>query len=304
MLACFASYYSRKALASPDGSGAADGYRLRLDRARRHWAIIVAALSEFHKAQCYLAIALQAAAFVLIFTDLDSTSYNDQNLLLLVGLDGLIPIVLSLYTLMTFGRKSWYMIILSVITVVMASVQGAYITHHVLLPQPDGASSVTAAGGHWPLACSNIGPSALCSGMGPNEVGFDDDAAAFDAIMAVMVTITALLVLWKISTDSTTIWSSLSGCLATRLSGKVDGDARYRRSLQIAKRAVRIFFHSIILVGSLGCLLVEFYYFNLLFTSPLVNFRDWSFGQIVGITTWAGVFVDFAYLEYCEPATL
>ena len=46
------------------------------------------------------------------------------NFLLPVSLDGLIPVVLTLYALMTFSKKSWYMIFLSVITVLLASVTG------------------------------------------------------------------------------------------------------------------------------------------------------------------------------------
>lgn len=190
---------------------------------------------------------------------------------------------------MTFGKKSWYMISLSLITIILSAVQGAHITHNILLPQSSpGSTNVNAKGGHWPLVCGNLGPSALCSGFGPNTVWFENDAQAFNAIMATLLAITALLVLWKILSD----WLA-----ATRQKKQVSS---WQPKIQQLERVVRPIFHTIVTLGVLGCLFVEFYYFNSIFNSPFVNPKNWSFGQIVGITTWAGVFVDFAGLEYCK----
>lgn len=299
ILAVLVYRYDRKAASASENLRSAKHHTLKLARARRHWEVTNAILADFQKAQCYLTIALQIASFVVIFSDLVSTSYNDQNLLLLVSLDGLIPVVLGLYTLMTFGKKSWYMITLSVISVALASATGCYISLKVLLPQASQSDvqTINVAGGTWPAVCGGTGPEGVCNGIGPNAVGFDDDSSAFLAMMAVLDAITVLLVLWKISTESTIAWSTASGWLANRLTGQ---QKSREHNLHRIQYVTRIFFHFLVASSILGCLAVELYFFDQIFTSSLVDFTSWGFGQIVGITVWAGIFIEAAYLEYCQ----
>lgn len=132
------------------------------------------------------------------------------------------------------------------------------------------------------------------------NLGFANDAQAFNVVMATLLTVTMILVLRKVSTDSTSVWSRLSDRLAGRLSGKARNSTQHQRILQHIKHGSRILFHVLLPMAILGCVFAEFYYFQSIFASPFVDFESWSFGQVVGLAAWAGVLVDFAYLQYCE----
>lgn len=89
------------------GEGSSTKVQEEMEEPSDQYSILVFVLTEFHKAQCSFAIALQLASFVVVFGTRRTLDYVDESLLLLVSADGLIPIVLNLYTLMVYGRKSW-----------------------------------------------------------------------------------------------------------------------------------------------------------------------------------------------------
>jgi len=126
-----------------------------------HYAIVNSVVAEFHKSQCYFAIALQIATFVIIRGGFASTAWVDQNFLLLVSADGLVPVVLTCYTIMTFGTKSWYIIVLTVITVVLSSITGGSVSRHFLKVDQESAIP-KVGGGSWPAACGGLGPIGIC----------------------------------------------------------------------------------------------------------------------------------------------
>jgi hypothetical protein len=163
-------------------------------------------------------------------------------------------------------------------------------------------------GGSWPAACGYTGPQAVCSDIGGNSLYFDNDAQQYLRIVVVMVTITGLLVLWKIFTDSTSLWTIVTRWVANKLkprrklSAKQASDdmTRYNRNLQLVRRTARIILHCLAVAAIFTCLGIEFYFFWDIFSGPLVVFKSWGFGQIVGIAIWVGIFMEFAYLEYSQ----
>ncbi|KAL7930671.1 hypothetical protein V8C35DRAFT_311919 [Trichoderma chlorosporum] len=260
-----------------------------LNRAKKHAAIINSTLAEFHKAQCYFAIALQIASLVLIVSDFASTTFIDQNFLFLVSLDGLIPVVLTLYTLMMFGKKSWYIITISLISVVLSSATGGYLIQNVFSSEKGAAQ-----GGAWPTACGYIGPTSICSDIGPNNAGsdFNTDGTFVLAIIIILDILVISLILWKVLTDLTSVLSTANKCLARYLAGS-------EQQMDLIQRVTKIFCHSLATLTILTCLIIEFYYFSAIFYhSPYVDFKSWGFGQIVGLTTWFGTFIEVVYLEY------
>jgi hypothetical protein len=264
------------------------------------YIIFCATLAEFHKTQCYFTIALQIATFVIIYSKTTPLLFVDQNFLLLVSLDGLLPVTLSLYTLMTFGKRSWYMIGLSVVSAVLSTANGVHITRSF--------ASYTDVPGVGPAACGGVGPAGLCYGIGRNSEIFQEDVASFyyKLIMSITDIFMGCLVLWKILTESTPWWSVWIKGLAKRLTAGMKSTSGFtsdetHRSNRLNHRIqfwIAVFFHFIIVAGMLVCLGLVFSLFQQVLASPYVDAKSWGFGQIVGITIWMGVMMELAYLEY------
>ncbi|KAE9363870.1 hypothetical protein N431DRAFT_356005 [Stipitochalara longipes BDJ] len=264
------------------------------------YIVVCATLAEFHKAQCYFTIALQIATFVIVYSKTTRVIFVDQTFLLIVSIDGLIPVAMTLYTLMTFGKRSWYMIGLSMISMILSTANGIHIINTF--------TTYTAAPGLGSAACGGVGPAALCYVIGANDFIFTNTLAVFyyRLIMSIMDIVGGSLVIWKILTESTPWWSILTRGVANKLAAgrksksEVTADDLHRAN-KIDRRIqlwTAICFHSIIVLAFLACYAIVFYLFSQLFTSPYVDLKGWGFGQIVGITIWMGVLLELVYLEW------
>jgi hypothetical protein len=270
-----------------------------------HCTILISTIADFQKAQCYFCIAMQIGALATIFTDLDATSWINQNFLLLVSVDGLVPIVLTLYTLMTYGQKSWYIIILSVTTVVLSAISGGLLASKMLPIETERRQTldvVVRSGDQ--AACGGVGPFQICQNLGPNVTANPNLAKRYLIAMCILVVVTALLVLWKIVTETTTIGTTMSAWLARMLTpggnyDAVNEDQRriYERSLRRVLSMSRRLFHGVVTLCILGVLVAELYEVNFGLSRVV---PEWSFGQIVGLVTWASIFIDLAYVEYSK----
>jgi hypothetical protein len=261
-----------------------------------HYAIVNAVVAEFHKSQCYFAMALQIATFVIIRGDFGSTTWSDKNFLLLVSADGLVPVVLTLYTIMAFGTKSWYIIVLTVITVILSSITGGLTSRRFL--QPTTFVDI-ASGGNWPATCGGIGPVGICN------FGLDPGIASGALLVAIGVldTITIVLVLWKVFTQSTNSWSTVTKWLpvhrTSATTGATDHPAGFKKAIQFVRRhPFKVLLHSLATSALLALVGLELYEFDQIFNDGSVDLTGWGFGQIVGITIWISVFTELGYLEF------
>ena len=253
---------------------------------RDHYIAVHSFLSDFHKAQCYLSIALQIAGLIILFKDPSATSYSDMHFLYFVAVDGLFPIIITLYTLMTFGKKSWYMISLSGISIILSSIMGGHLSFSIR----DMTRNGSTGGGSWPDICGGVGPTTLCNGVGSNAVTYGSVVSAFLYAMVAIDVLFFLFIVWKLFTETTNLWES-----GTRGISRV-----FKANPRWLRRCITYFLHVLAIALIIFFLALDMHYFHLTFQGPFVDFTGWSFGQIVGITTWAGAFVDFIYLEYSK----
>jgi hypothetical protein len=271
-----------------------------------HYIVWCATLAEFHKAQCYFVIALQIATFVITYSKTKPVINVDQNFLLLVSVDGLLPVVLTLYTLMTFGKRSWYMIGLSIISVVLSTINGIHITRSF--------SSYTDVKGFGPATCGSVGPAGLCYGIGRNAYIIDTSVSSdyYFLIMSIVDIFAGLLVIWKLLSESTNWWSLFTKGIAKRLVARLKNTSgltadELHRVNKVNHRIqlwTAVFFHFVTAGALLGCMGIEFDLFQQLLTSPYVDSKSWGFGQIVGITIWMGVVLEMIYLEWSQYSLL
>jgi hypothetical protein len=274
-----------------------------------HYIVWCATLAEFHKAQCYFVIALQIATFVITYSKTTPVINVDQEFLLMVAVDGGLPVVLTLYTLMTFGKRSWYMIGLSIISVVMSTFNGTHITRNF--------SSYTDVKGLGPATCGGVGPAGLCYGLGANDYLIDTTVSSDDyfLVMSTVDVCAGCLVIWKILTETTNWWSVASTAVTKRIAkilaplvGRIkptnglpaDEVRRFNKINRLLQLSITIFLHFVIIALLLCCMGLEFFLFQELLTSPYVDAKSWGFGQIVGITIWMGVILELVYLEWSQ----
>jgi hypothetical protein len=270
--------------------------------AEDHYIVFCATLAEFHKAQCYFTIALQIATFVITYNKSSPTTYIDQNFLLLVAIDGLLPVTLTLYSLMTFGKRSWYMISLSIISVVLSTANGIHINRTFV--------SFTDVPGFGPKTCGGVGPVGLCFGIGANNIYIDDSVLSneFYVIMIIADISAGCLVIWKLLTEATNWWSLFTKMLAKRFVARMKSTSGLTADELLRCDKVNhriqlitvIVFHFLIAVALLGCSAFDLYLLQQLLASPFVDAKSWGFGQIVGITIWMGVILELVYLEWSE----
>ena len=92
---------------------------------RRHLSRLVAALTDFHKSQCFFMMATNVAALAVIGRGgLDPQSlqqiYNSWVFLKLISINGFLPITFTLTNLHMVGMLSWYLNILSSLTIILS----------------------------------------------------------------------------------------------------------------------------------------------------------------------------------------
>ena len=245
-------------------------------------------LSEFHKLQCYYSITLQIAALIALHGP-SSTTHSirnpfDEAFLLLLSVNGILPIALTLYTLALFGKITLYLIFLTSLSVILASDTG--ITIVKLLSEPyDSAKGTRGSSVDWPAATGGLAPEAICGRryiinypkkLRPEKI-FMVGAVLCDALLV------ALVVQWCFKK-----WSSRpSSPHQSRRSKKMAG--RAKSAGHMAAASIFLF-----------CASMEYFFFYQMLVPQydrIVNVQDWGFGQIVGIAVWAVVIIDFARHE-------
>ena len=81
---------------------------------KRHLAALIAAIAEFHKAQCYFSAAIQIAAIVFAREVKDVTKeFTSAGILFTIATDSSIPVIFVLVAIQRYGQQSWYLVILS-----------------------------------------------------------------------------------------------------------------------------------------------------------------------------------------------
>ncbi|KAI4178440.1 MAG: hypothetical protein L6R41_008392, partial [Letrouitia leprolyta] len=154
LLFCFSGFKKAKAKAE---TAKQMGLRYRVPN-------LVSALIEFQKAQCFFMIAVQAAAIIILreggfqAKTLQQLS-NSYSAVTLISICGFLPVVFTLVNLHGAGKSSWYLITLSVITVVISGVT-AFTSRH-FNPSPNDLSFLQHNTGGW-ASCGNKDPTTFC----------------------------------------------------------------------------------------------------------------------------------------------
>ena len=245
-----------------------------------HSKMWIFAMGEFHKLQCYYAIALLVASFVALYGRNDAERAQlDDVFLMLISANGLIPVSLTFYTLMLHRRTTPYHIVLTMISALLASTTGFWIVRNYSLDQP-------ATSEQWPDTCGALSPQYICGGY---EFEMNENYYP-QTVFKVAATLCNILILYLVS------WYILI---------RFDNEylARLKQRLlpkgSRTLRLVKAVLHTLAVIILLACTTMELLFFvKLLFDKhTITDLHGWGFGQIVGITVWVAVIVDLARHE-------
>ena len=231
-------------------------------------------LSDFHKTQCFYAFALQIASFVSVYGK--NRNLWDDLYLLLISADGLLPVAVTLCTLLLLDYAQCYDVILAALSLSLASATGFSI---VL-----GSSSAPSAGTDMgPASCGYRSPGWICSWSvdsvsdGHAKNFFVGAATTLDVLMGVMI---MRYCLFRSEHTPRILWSF--------------------RFFSKKVRTIVPAFHGLIILSLLVFSAIELYFvYFVLEPSNNVLPRDWSFGQIVGIAIWSAFIFDLIRYEIC-----
>lgn len=298
---------------------------------------LAAALVEFQKVQCYFMIAVQIAAVVTVSKGrLDPINlqqlYNNSQAVRAISISGILPTTFTLLCLQYAGKSSWYLGLLSTITVCI-SATSFFETEMFSLRLNDmktlhGKTQVIGV-----PECGNYDPSVYCL------VRYFDDTDSYGAItFCYSLTILILLYTPSLKTRVSRFYQrcktrlrhiKVLGLVVPRLDGVRSIFGRvFKRVNEIIWRpdaprwvitlrklfgagALNIrndwqaivlrFFYLAAWILYLLCFRVFMGNLYLFIDNGMVSF-EWSFGQIVSITVWAEPLVEYAYLEISESA--
>ncbi|KAL8664449.1 MAG: hypothetical protein Q9202_002999 [Teloschistes flavicans] len=319
-------------LVSPDQAYEKAG-RIRRMNLRYRIPNLISALVEFQKAQCFFMIAVQVAAIIIArkggfqAQNLQQLS-NSYSAMTLLAICGYLPVLFTLLNLHGAGKSSWYLMVLSTITVIISGV--TVFTTRRFDPAPVDLAHLYNITGHW-ASCGFHDPTTWCLNHQTIDP-FSYPGGAEHAFIFCTILL-AFLFLDKLRTSPLIrkrVWNSggrLSSMakpysqrlLTQRLSSMAKPYSQrlltQRLSLYPVSSMPSIYnkFTSInkqcssnLLYGCVWVLFLFLYIRVLHLLSQWLNQssglrgpQTWTFGQIVGITVWMPSLIQYLYLETC-----
>ena len=292
--------------------------RLPEEQGKIHINRMVTALVEFHKAQCYFSSVIQITALALFrestvaMRGSDSGSSADQfndlfdtSILIVLATSGLIPVSLILACIMRYGRHSWYLLTLSLITTVLATatlIASYYYTHAYGKPYEQYQNDLFD-----PFDTTNAYDGGVsCNLDGPLEKTIF--SLCGNSRLANNFLPTGLI-------DNGWTWIVWANCIIWLFLGlgikcyNLKVFARHRQNLtqfgtkiSFIKCIIRISrtYTTWITVSVIPwslCIAGQVYLFSAFLEHSVISY-EWSFGQIIAVTVWLPSLVEYVYIEW------
>lgn len=254
----------------------------------RHIAILITSLADFQKGQCVFWLAINAAVLLgaygnpEIIGSKDLASFGLNRLTLqVICVCGYLFTTFGLYCLHLVQQRSWYIYSFSFVTALCSAIGwGAtfFIKATEINPQPE--SSVERQ-----KACGPVNPRTYCYSWGQGNINPISDYQ----IDSVSIGVGGL-------------------CMLVLLLDMILHNTRYRDS-HMAKRLCtcqratsrwRSFFISLIrfLTEVIFIILWAVFFTYLFMTAKYTHNADWGFGQIIALTIWIPVLLEWIYATF------
>lgn len=288
-------------------------------------AALVTALVDFHKVQCFFSSTIQITALLLFHEAQKNSALNskairstfqdffDTSILVVLASSGIVPIGVTLACINRYGRQSWYLLTLSLVTMVLATatlacsyayaheygipydvyssnMQNPYLYNdnkYINMNATSTTCNIRGSVGH------TLNPLCGSWSLGNNAIG----ASAYNNYWMWLVCANCIMWLpicavkhWysRCNYSKPRSWSlagiSASHSWVARLS---QGLATFRAWALFSCISWSLCFGS------------QYYLFSIYFSHSVIS-QQWSFGQIIAVTVWVPSVVEYVYIEYSE----
>jgi hypothetical protein len=268
--------------------------------AKRHTdqaAVLKSMLVEFQEAQCFFMLATQIAVLISFRNQakfyepkneaqLDMDNYLGQ----IIGTGGLLPISLVLFTLNNVNMNSWYILILSGITLATSSatvITSTNSENNGYTPSGLGSfydtASVDGCGGYPP-------PIVFCDEVWYKSTNTQYFAQAVLSWIYILPLVVFTVILFQLLLSLPPLSRFIKGMLpqVSRLEGSKL--VTYLNGLWIGAISILYLF-------AIYSYLANLYYLN---KFGAIDTHNWTLGQIVAVTIWAPVIFKYIYSAVCK----
>ena len=294
--------------------------RLPEGQGKVHINSMVIALVDFHKAQCYFSCVIQITALALFreskgasggtYSTSPADQFNDAfdtSILMVLATSGLIPVNLILACIMRYGRHTWYLLILSLITTILATatlIVSYYYTYVYGEPYGDYENDLSN-----PFDISNAYGGGVSCTL-PSTVSVEEMIFPLcgNSKLANNLLPTGLLEngwMWLVWANCI-IWLFLGlgiKCYSLKVfARRRENSMRFVMRVSFIKHLIKRGRSSTtwIIVSVIPwflCFAGQFYLFSAFFEHSVISY-EWSFGQIIAVTVWLPCLVEYVYIEW------
>lgn len=277
----------------------------------KHRENLLTALVEFHKAQCYFASTIQITALILFHENQSNMGawlksnepifdkdLIDSNVLVLLATSALVPVCMILACITRYGRQSWYVIVLSTITVLLATATmgSAYFYFESDYPWDPNfwdpsfttpSCSIDAGNGAYlPSLCGH-------SKLGNNSLPSGDTTSNY-WIWVVWVN----CIIWLFYCI---IEKILSGKSCRPFHTRTAATFRRNKTLVLLRKAFRNYplWTLIYAVPWSLCFAAQITLFAAFIEHYFISYT-WSLGQIIAVAVWVPSVIEYLYIDFSE----
>lgn len=286
---------------------------------KSHSNRLVIGLVEFHKAQCYFSSVIQITALSLFHSSRQSaksTAYStghyqdvfDTSVLIVLASSGLIPISLAIACIARYGRQSWYLLILSWISTILASttlIASYYWAHHFAKESGDydnnlgytyNSDNTYDAQFTCDLDGVYLGDavSPLCGNSNLLNNALPSGTVANWWTWLVWVN----CIVWLLFCTGRKCYDSDRFFLVRDRLQSLSEQRFFVRWIVKEGQKHRTWILISLLPWSL-CFASQFYLFSAYFQHSVIS-PEWSFGQIIAVFVWVPSIVEYIYVEFSK----
>ena len=260
------------------------------------WDPLVHTTLDFHKAQCFFMLAMQTASLAVLASSNGMGSnaldqlMNDYFMIAVVAIAGIVPVVTTTFVLHLMDQRSAYLIFLSAAS--------AATSLALLLQLPNGVDpyDVNPTPANVVPQCGQANPERFCSDSDKNLGGqdaLDDLKQCVIAGWSVLGLLIIDIIVHSIDRFSRWLYRDHAGSRSPQRS----------RKARIWIKVGLVCFWGLflfILIMWLWMISLIFILLARVKDQAALNWRDWSFGQVVSISVYLPVLFDLAALLICE----